>query len=78
MDTIAEVRGGHMMGIISVLLILLGLMMLSKPSIIWTIIESWKSNDATEPSDLYVWSTRFGGIIVTLTGLGGVFAFWFL
>jgi hypothetical protein len=66
------------MGFISVLLVVLGLMMLFKPSIIWTITESWKSIDATEPSDLYVKSTRFGGIIVTLAGLGGVLAFSFL
>jgi hypothetical protein len=66
------------MGFISVLLVLLGLMMLIKPSIIWSITESWKSADTTEPSDLYVWSTRFGGVMVTLAGLGGVLAFWFL
>ncbi|MDQ0899534.1 DUF6199 family natural product biosynthesis protein [Paenibacillus sp. V4I7] len=66
------------MGFISVLLVILGLIMLLKPSIVWTVTESWKSNDATKPSELYVWSTRFGGIIVTLAGLGGVLAFWFL
>jgi hypothetical protein len=66
------------MGFISVLLVILGLVMLFKPLIIWTITESWKSNDATEPSDLYIMSTRFGGIMVTLAGLGGVLAFWFL
>jgi hypothetical protein len=54
------------MPFISVLLVVLGLMMLFKASITWTITKSWKSNDATEPSDLYVNSTRFGGIIVTL------------
>ncbi|SEB93331.1 DUF6199 family natural product biosynthesis protein [Paenibacillus sp. GP183] len=66
------------MEFISVLLVLLGWMMLFKPSIIWSITENWKSNDATEPSDLYVKSTRFGGIIVTLAGLSGVLIFWFL
>ncbi|NOV02291.1 DUF6199 family natural product biosynthesis protein [Paenibacillus planticolens] len=66
------------MGFISVLLVLLGLIMLFRPSLLWTVTESWKSNDATEPSDLYVWSTRFGGSIVALAGLGGVIAIWFL
>jgi hypothetical protein len=66
------------MGFTMVILVFLGLVMLFKPPIIWTITESWKSNDAAEPSDLYLISTRFGGIIVTLAGLGGVLAFWFL
>lgn len=48
--------------------------MLIKPSIIWLITESWKSNDFTEPSNLYIWSTRFGGIMMTLAGIGGIVA----
>jgi hypothetical protein len=65
-------------GIVSVLLILFGLLMLIQPSIIWSMAESWKSNDAIEPSDLYVKSTRFGGALTTLAGIGGVLAFWIL
>jgi hypothetical protein len=49
--------------------------MLYKPPLIWIITESWKSNDATEPSDLYILSTRIGGIMFTLVGLGGIFVF---
>lgn len=66
------------MGVASVFLILFGLLMLLKPPIIWSITESWKSNDATEPSDLYLWSTRFGGVMCTLAGLGGILAVWVL
>jgi uncharacterized membrane protein len=58
--------------ILTVLLTLVGLLMIVLPSVIWTITESWKSNDATEPSDLYILSTRFGGVMCTLTGVGGI------
>lgn len=51
--------------ILSVLLTLFGLLMLIKPVIIWAISESWKSNYAIEPSDLYIVSARFGEIEVS-------------
>ncbi|WP_199622083.1 DUF6199 family natural product biosynthesis protein [Paenibacillus alkalitolerans] len=57
---------------VSVLLFLFGLFMLIKPSLFWTVTEQWKSGDATEPSDLYIWSTRFGGGICTLVGVAGI------
>lgn len=66
------------MGVVSILLVLVGLTMYVKPSLVWTIAESWKSGDATEPSDLYVKSARFGGILVAMAGLGGIVAYWFL
>ncbi len=57
------------------LVILVGLIMISKPNVFWLITESWKSNDATEPSPFYIWSTRFGGVMFLLAGIGGVVAF---
>lgn len=71
-------RGGNVLGVAGVFLILLGLLMLFKPPIIWSITESWKSNDATEPSNLYLWSTRFGGVMCTLAGLGSIVVGWIL
>ncbi|BBH20492.1 hypothetical protein Back11_18370 [Paenibacillus baekrokdamisoli] len=59
------------MFILFVILALIGLLMFTKPAFIWMISESWKSNDATEPSDLYNWSTRFGGIICMIVGIAG-------
>ncbi|SDD17729.1 hypothetical protein SAMN02799630_02327 [Paenibacillus sp. UNCCL117] len=59
---------------ISVLLICFGLLMLIRPQAVWALNEKWKSSDATEPSDLYVWSTRFGGALCLLAGAGGLFA----
>lgn len=66
------------MGFFSLLLIIFGLLMLIRPTIIWTITERWKSHDATEPSGIYVVSARFGGILVTLAGIGGVLGYWIL
>ncbi|WP_372663706.1 DUF6199 family natural product biosynthesis protein [Cohnella sp.] len=63
------------MGFLSIILALFGILMFFKPSLIWSITESWKSNDGTEPSHLYIWSTRFGGVMCTLAGLAGILGF---
>lgn len=42
-------------------LVTAGLIMLISPKILWTVTEKWKSEDETEPSAVYAWSTRFGG-----------------
>jgi hypothetical protein len=57
------------------LFIILGLFMIFKPAIFWALTESWKSADATEPSSLYLFSTRFGGTIFTVLGIIGVIVF---
>ncbi|MDD9270437.1 DUF6199 family natural product biosynthesis protein [Paenibacillus sp. GCM10023248] len=66
------------MGFLGIFLVICGLLMLFKPSMIWNVTESWKSNDATEPSSLYVWSTRFGGVMVTMVGLACLMVKWVL
>ncbi|WP_341538289.1 DUF6199 family natural product biosynthesis protein [Paenibacillus pinisoli] len=67
-----------MLFILSIVLLPMGLVMLIQPQWIWAISEEWKSNDATEPSDLYLLSTRLGGVVSTLVGLGGIIASFFL
>lgn len=62
------------MVVAAVLVILMGLFMLLRPAVFWSITESWKSGDATEPSDLYLFSTRFGGGACILAGTGGIIA----
>ncbi|ALS29961.1 hypothetical protein IJ21_45980 [Paenibacillus sp. 32O-W] len=66
------------MGFISLLLIILGLFMFIRPSIVWKISESWKSYNASEPSGLYVASTRIGAVLFILAGIGGVLVNWIL
>ncbi|WP_342773842.1 DUF6199 family natural product biosynthesis protein [Cohnella pontilimi] len=65
----------ELMIFLAVVLVLVGVLMLIRPNMIWTITESWKSSDATEPSSLYVFSTRFGGVMVTLAGIAGIVAY---
>ena len=60
--------------VIYILLVLVGLVMLIKPGVIWSATESWKSNDVVEPSKVYVWTIRFGGVLCTAAGIGGIFA----
>ncbi|MBD3918528.1 hypothetical protein H8B09_07170 [Paenibacillus sp. PR3] len=66
------------MGIVFILLVIIGIVILIKPSILWQVTESWKSDGAERPSDLYKLSTRFGGIMMSIAGLSGVVAIWFL
>lgn len=58
--------------ILSILVCLFGIVMMISPTSIWKMTESWKSNDATEPSGLYLLSTRIGGVCFCLAGFGGI------
>ncbi|MFP7300388.1 DUF6199 family natural product biosynthesis protein [Neobacillus niacini] len=55
---------------LGILFIIIGVSMIIEPSLFWLLTESWKSNDATEPSRLYIWSTVFGGIMFIIVGIG--------
>jgi len=50
-------------------LVFAGLIMNFKTTLLWKITEQWTSKDGTEPSTLYLWNTRFGGIVCLLIGL---------
>lgn len=56
----------------SIFLIFAGLLMLFKTTLFWRITAKWASRDATEPSDLYLWNTRFGGIMCLIIGVIGI------
>jgi hypothetical protein len=60
--------------VLSLLVAIAGLIMILRPDLIWLIAESWKSGDGTEPSGLYLISTRFGGAACLLAGIGGIVA----
>ena len=61
--------------IAGIVLIAIGIVMLAKPRLFFELTESWKHDGgADEPSKLYVWSTRFGGVMCTLAGVCGVIA----
>jgi hypothetical protein len=52
--------------------IIIGVLFIITPSFIWLITESWKSDEGTEPSRIYIWNKRFGGMILLIVGIGSV------
>jgi len=52
--------------------------MFLKPDIIWMITESWKSDNAYGPSNLYKLSTKIGGVMMFLAGLASLIVQVFL
>ncbi len=63
--------------LLAVFLIAAGICMLWKPAFVWSITEHWKSQDASEPSSLYIWSIRFGGLLCALVGLASALVYLF-
>ena len=51
------------------LLIAIGAFLFFKPDLFWKLTEQWKSYDASEPSDFYLASTKFGGVLFALFGI---------
>ncbi|WP_338109695.1 DUF6199 family natural product biosynthesis protein [Pseudoflavonifractor phocaeensis] len=47
----------------------MGLLMVISPSIFFQITESWKSDNANEPSKLFKISTRVGGCFFIIIGI---------
>ena len=53
-------------------LTVMGITMLVNPRFIFELAESWKHSGGTEPSNLFLISTRFGGVMCTLAGICGL------
>ena len=51
------------------IILALGIVMFLKPHIVWKLTEEWKSYGADESSDLYLKSTKMGGILFALVGV---------
>ncbi len=58
--------------IIGAVFLIVGAAMVLKPDIIFQITESWKYNSQTEPSNLFLWQTRFGGVLFLVVGIGSM------
>ncbi len=52
-----------------VVFVVLGVFLFVRPDLVWKLTEQWKSYRADEPSDLYVKSTKFGGVAFALLGV---------
>ena len=61
-----------MVGMVCLLLTILGAALVWKPEAFYELTESWKHDGWSEPSKFYLWNTRFGGVMCTLVGIGGM------
>ena len=59
--------------LLGIVLLFWGLVMLCFPDLVYELTQSWKNYSSGEPSDLYRFSTRFGGVMCILAGIGGLF-----
>ena len=55
--------------VVSLALIAFGIFLLAKPQFYFELTESWKHGGSSEPSDLFILSTRFGGIMCIVVGV---------
>ena len=58
--------------IIGVVFIGIGLLMMLSPSIFYNITQGWKNGSESEPSNLFIVSTRFGGVMFSLIGTASI------
>ncbi|NCC80208.1 MAG: hypothetical protein EOM07_11485 [Clostridia bacterium] len=58
--------------VLAVILIAIGLTMIFKTEWVWKLTESWKSETASGPSELYDLNITFGGVMCFLVGSAGV------
>lgn len=63
--------------IFGILFLLFGIVMLLMPHLFYDLVEGWKNNAAGEPSALYIFSTRFGGAVITIVGILSIIAFFY-
>ena len=59
-----------------ILLLVLGGIMLFRTDWFFALTEGWKQRAPAEPSPLYRASTRLGGVLCALAGIGGIIAFF--
>ena len=57
---------------LGIMLIVWGFVMVRFPDLVYELTQSWKNYSSGEPSDLFRFSTRFGGVMCILVGIGGV------
>ena len=55
-----------------------GIIMFFNPSLLYELTESWKSYSSADPSELYIFSTKVGGVFFTLVGIASVILYFVL
>ena len=59
-------------GLIFLVLAIYGVALIWKPEFFYELTESWKHDGGGEPSKSYLLSTKFGGVMCMLAGIGGM------
>ena len=63
--------------VLGIVLAIVGIIMLVNPKLFYDITEGWKNNSSAEPSELFIFSTRFGGVMFLVVGIGVTVALLF-
>ena len=58
--------------LLGIIFFAVGLGILFSPHTFFQLTESWKSDTSGEPSRVYLFSTRFGGVMFCLVGAAGI------
>ena len=58
--------------IIGIIFLVFGIVLFLKPRLFYDLTESWKNNVTGEPSDLYIFSIRFRGVVVAIVGVASI------
>ncbi len=53
----------------AIMLIIVGIVLSVVPDLVFTITQSWKHSNSSEPSDSYKFITRVQGIILVIVGI---------
>lgn len=64
--------------IIGIVLLICGGTMILNPRLFYNLTEGWKNDRTGEPSDLYCFSTRLGGVIIAVVGLVSIIAYFLM
>ena len=57
------------MTIFAIMLFIAGITLIISPNLVFTITQSWKSGNASEPSALYKMITRVQGVILVVVAV---------
>ncbi len=58
--------------LLGVVFLILGFLMIFEPKVFFNITQGWKNNSDTDPSSIFILSTRFGGIMFVIAGIVAV------
>ena len=59
-----------------IVFLLCSAVLLLKPELVYKLTERWKCYSSDEPSTPYLFSARFGGVIMSILGAGSLIVFF--